>query len=259
MATKIDPTCWWRGVGIPVPKGKENQKLAKKHGQKPKNNDQIIFGSFTSPNRYSNLRNETDEPWECKMCVNVFDDPEATLLECWRYCYHFCTRCLEKPDEEYELLKISAYMWFCGEYNGKVERNIVIDRDIEKICSEYMVKRENRIKKIEQEMKNKCDKNSVINVANEEIRKSMPDETKIKNLVRSDIDSKLKGDKEIVQEMTQKVIESLPNTNVRSEASTSGEGPMEVPPQLEQPLQLNMNLYHQWWLKWMKGNYARKV
>ena len=52
---------------------------------------------------------------------------------------------------------------------------------------------------------------------------SFPDETKIKNLVRSEIDSKLNRDEEIVQEMTQKVIESLPNTYVRPEASTSGE------------------------------------
>ena len=81
---------------------------------------------------------------------------------------------------------------------------------------------ENRMEKIEQEMKKKCDKNSVIKIANEEIRKSIP-ETKIKKLVRTGIDSKLKGGAEIVQ-MTQKVIESLPNTHLRSEASASGEG-----------------------------------
>ena len=69
-----------------------------------------------------------------------------------------------------------------------------------------MAKMENRMKKIEQEIKTKCDKNSVIKIANEEIRKSFPDETKMKNLVRSEIDSKLKRDDEIVQEMTQKVI-----------------------------------------------------
>ena len=53
-------------------------------------------------------------------------------------------------------------MWFCGECKEEVERNIVIDRDIDKRCSEYVAKNENRIKKIEQEMKNKCDKNSMI-------------------------------------------------------------------------------------------------
>ena len=62
-------------------------------------------------------------------------------------------------------------MWFCGECKEKVERNIVVDRDIEQRCSEYMAKMENRMKKIEQEMKTKCDKNSVIKIANEEIRK----------------------------------------------------------------------------------------
>ena len=188
-----------------------------------KNKDQISVGSFTLPNRYSNLRNETDEPWKCKICANVFDDPEAKLLECEQCCYHVCTWCLEKPDEEYGLLTNSEYMWFCGECKEKLERNLVIDRNIEQRCSEYMANMENRMKKIEQEMKKKCDKKSVIKIAYEEFRKSIPEETKIKNLVRTGIDSKQKGDAEIVQ-MTQKVIESLPNTHLRSEASASGEG-----------------------------------
>ena len=224
MATKTDPPVDNEELEFQSQKGRKTKTSLKSRDKNQNNKDQISFGSFTSPNRYINLRNETDEPWECKMCDNVFDDPEAKLLECERCCYHFCTRCLGKPDEEYELLKNSDYMWFCGECKENVERNIVVARDIEQRCSEYMAKMENRMKKIEQEMKTKCDKNSVIKIANEEIRKSFPDETKIKNLVRSEIDSKLKRDEEIVQEMTQKVIESLPNTHVRSEASTSGEG-----------------------------------
>ena len=224
MTTKADPPADNEELEFQSQKGRKTKNSLKSRDKSQSNKDQISFGSFTSPNTYINLRDENDEPWECKMCDNVFDDPEAKLLECERFCYHFCTRCLGKPDKEYELLKNSDYMWFCGECKEKVERNIVVDRDIEQRCSEYMAKMENRMTKIEQEMKTKCDKNSVIKIANEEIKKSFPDETKIKNLVRSEIDSKLKRDEEIVQEMTQKVIKSLPNTHVRPEASTSGEG-----------------------------------
>ena len=135
--------------------------------------------NVSNPNSRNNSRNsspakivdmsskESEEIWKCKVCTKFFGDPDDKLLECQRCRDHFCIKCLNKSVEEYNLMNSSDIMWFCVPCREKVERNIIVDREIEERCNDMMKMFDNRIRYLEEEMAKKCDEGQVRNIVNE--------------------------------------------------------------------------------------------
>ena len=65
----------------------------------------------------------------------LFSNPDAKMLECQRCKHHYCIKCLNKSDLEYEILSTSDSMWFCGPCKAKVEENIATELKIEEKCN----------------------------------------------------------------------------------------------------------------------------
>ena len=148
-----------------------NENKLKRRGRPGKN--------VSNPNSRSNSRNsspakivdlsskESEEIWKCKVCTRIFGDPDDKLLECQRCRDHFCIKCLNKSVEEYNLMNSSDIMWFCVPCREKVERNIIVDREIEERCNDMMKIFDNIIRYLEEEMTKKCDEGHVRNIVNE--------------------------------------------------------------------------------------------
>ena len=113
-----------------------------------------------------------NETWKCYMCKMPFSSPDDKLLECQRCNEHFCIKCLNKTEEEYKWMTKSDTMWFCLPCREKVERNIIVDREIEDRCKDMAAKFEKRIKTLEDKMQNKCEKEDIIVIVQEEIKKN---------------------------------------------------------------------------------------
>jgi predicted component of type VI protein secretion system len=47
----------------------------------------------------------------------------------------------------------SAIVWFCRPWREKVEKNIIVDQEIEDRCREIMERFENRLKNVEEKVK----------------------------------------------------------------------------------------------------------
>jgi hypothetical protein len=133
-----------------------------KLGSKPNlhtNSESRSNSPIVSPNKYQVHNKQTDikdEVWNCEMCKIQFTDPNYKLLECQGCREHYCMKCLGKPEAEYELLTTSDLMWFCCVCREKFERNIITDREIEERCKTYMADYEDRIKKLEISVAEKC-------------------------------------------------------------------------------------------------------
>ena len=61
----------------------------------------------------------------------------------------------------------SDIMWFCVPCREKVERNIVVDREIEERCNDMMKMFDSRIRYLEEEMSKKCDEGKVRDIVSE--------------------------------------------------------------------------------------------
>ena len=116
--------------------------------------------------------NTDDEGWVCKLCSVLHTSQEAKLLECDRCREKFCVSCLNKTDEEYEMMKLPDIMWFCAECREKVEKNIVTERKIEEMCREIMLNYEQRICELEEEIKKKCDRDEVVRIVEDSIARA---------------------------------------------------------------------------------------
>ena len=110
---------------------------------------------------------ESEEIWKCNVCSKFFGDPDDKVLECQRCRDHFCIKCLNKSVEEYNLMNNSDIMWFCVPCREKVERNIVVDREIEERCNDMMKMFDSRIRYLEEEVAKKCDEGQVRNIVSE--------------------------------------------------------------------------------------------
>ena len=128
---------------------------------------------MVSPNRFQALSTDPDESWTCKVCKLKFTDSEDKILECQRCNMHFCIKCLDKSEEEYEHLHNSDSMWFCIPCKEKVVKNILVDRKIEDAFKEMTKKFDERITKIEDDLKEKCSKDETISIVREEVDKRM--------------------------------------------------------------------------------------
>jgi hypothetical protein len=98
-----------------------------------------------SPVKAPKSKQHSDEIWDCNICKKRFVDVNDMLLECQRCKDHFCIKCLNKTVDEYKIMENSDIMWFCASCREKVERNIVVDREIEERCKEYFSKFEKRL------------------------------------------------------------------------------------------------------------------
>lgn len=112
-----------------------------------------------------------EDTWCCQKCSQEFGDPNDKMLECQRCKDHFCINCLKKTEEEYNWMTKSDTMWFCIPCREKVERNIVVDREIEERCRDMAAKFESRIENLEIEMKAKCSKDDVHSMITEELKR----------------------------------------------------------------------------------------
>ena len=155
---------------------------ALKGGSKPnsRNNSTSRNNSpYVSPTKFDTLRdlqaeNNAEEIWSCEICKFVFSDPQAKLLECQRCRDRFCTKCLDKPDDEYDILSKCDVMWFCVPCREKVQKNIITDMKIEERCKEIMKHFEARVSVIESEMATKCDEGQVRVLVRDELKKVNP-------------------------------------------------------------------------------------
>lgn len=156
---------------------------------------------------------ECDEMWVCKICEKQFRDPNAKMLECQRCKEHYCIKCLKKTDNEYKIITASDIMWFCGKCREKVEKNIIIDVDIETRCRQIMENYESRITKLETEISAKCSVEQVKEIVKNEI-KTIPDKQscsieQVREVVKDELDvnAPAEGDaSKIINEIEQRKI-----------------------------------------------------
>lgn len=166
--------------------------------------------------------NEPDESWTCEICSTDFTDPDSKLLECQRCKKHFCTFCLGKSDQEYAVMANSDdLMWFCASCRDKVERNIVVDIEIEEKCSSFMQKIEDRLCNLERDIKNKCTKHETKEIVKQELM-NLP----ITNTV-STLNSEMKT------KVTKAEVETLISTALQSKNSNN--------PSIERSVELSVS------------------
>ena len=114
-----------------------------------------------------------DDGWICTICSVLHTSTDAKLLECDRCRDKFCIKCLNKTDDEYEVMKNPDIMWFCPGCREKIEKNIITERKIEELCKEMMLNYEQRICALEEEIKNKCSKEDVQKIVSETLKEIM--------------------------------------------------------------------------------------
>ena len=141
-----------------------DKKRRTKGGKSTPNNSRT-----NSPNPNNNKK-RTSSTWQCKTCSLEFSDPNDKLLECQRCKDHYCIKCLGKTVEEYSwMTKSDDTMWFCTSCREKVEKNILVDREIEERCKEMTSKFEIRLKALEEAINNKCEEERVREIVKERL------------------------------------------------------------------------------------------
>ena len=98
---------------------------------------------------------------------STMNDENAEVLECMKCLQHFCIKCIGKTPEQYEVMKEPDIMWFCVTCREQVEKAIEVDKKIEEKCREISEMYENRIKILEDKMKDKVGKEEVRIIARE--------------------------------------------------------------------------------------------
>jgi hypothetical protein len=113
----------------------------------------------------------TKKGWDCKLCQKNFTNDTDRLMEC-EFCHEkYCIECMDISVDVYNILSVSDSMWFCPPCRVKVQKNIVVEKEIEAKCKEYMNKYENRLLEVENKLKTKCDADQVREIISEEISK----------------------------------------------------------------------------------------
>jgi predicted molibdopterin-dependent oxidoreductase YjgC len=109
------------------------------------------------------------DQWQCEKCKKQFNDIGAKLLVCQRCQKYMFIKCLKKTDAEYKVLTKSDTMWFCAICKDIVEKNIITDLKIEKRCNEFMKSYEDRIRRLEERVEEKCDESRVRDIVRSEM------------------------------------------------------------------------------------------
>lgn len=99
--------------------------------------------------------------WTCILCTQRFTDDSAKVLECQFCTLHYCIKCLNKTKKEYETISKSDCMWFCAPCKIRIEKNIVVEKNIEERCKTYLESFEARIQEVEKQLETKCDEDKV--------------------------------------------------------------------------------------------------
>ena len=116
------------------------------------------------PERKGSVRESTD----CTLCSKGYIDSKK-IIQCSRCQGHFCINCTQMTQTKMNYLKdpSGGIMWFCATCQPAAAKSVKTDRDIEERCKEYWDKWEKKLDEIQQELKNKADKNDVDNLSAE--------------------------------------------------------------------------------------------
>jgi len=111
-----------------------------------------------------------EEKWTCELCESVCENKKGKYCEC-EYCnHHFCTKCLNMKDADYNHLSKSPGMWFCPPCDLKVKKVLLENKTIEEKCGEFLKDFENRIESLEHKITEKCDVHKVKEIVANEIK-----------------------------------------------------------------------------------------
>ena len=115
--------------------------------------------------------NSNDDTWKCELCKDIFDDPDCKMLEC-EYCEEkFCTECLDMEDDEYKLMTNRQDLhWFCQQCQKKAMMSIKTEKEIEDRCNAYCQKVEDRLRSVEEKVKEKPSQVEVKDMIKEELQ-----------------------------------------------------------------------------------------
>ncbi len=140
-------------------------------GGSPNLKSEVLFNSQVVKPKHKEANEFDMAQWLCKICQKVFSDPKSKVMEC-EYCeQRYCIKCLKMPAREYDLLKSSSAMWFCGPCKSKVAQNIATEKVIEEKCAVYLREFTERLEKVERLNETKCDEVKVRQIVREEIDK----------------------------------------------------------------------------------------
>ena len=94
------------------------------------------------------------EVWTCKVCKKDFTQDSDKVVQC-EYCEeYYCSKCLDLSTSAYEGFKNPSLHWFCPSCEDRVMKNLRTEKEIETRCAEFLLKMENRLVKLECDMKN---------------------------------------------------------------------------------------------------------
>ena len=99
--------------------------------------------------------------WKCKVCRKDFENASDKIVQC-EYCNdYYCSKCLGLSAPEYQSFNTPALHWYCPSCEEKAMKNLRIDREVEKRCSEFMQKMEDKIKTLESKIESKVNSEEV--------------------------------------------------------------------------------------------------
>ncbi len=132
-------------------------------------NSKISSGVLSAKPKTKTVQEMDVSKWICAVCTKAFTDPRSRLLEC-EFCEkHFCIKCLQMSVREYETMKTSTAMWFCGPCKCKVTENIATEKTIQEKCELYLKEFAGRLEVVEQQVQLKCDEERVREIVRNEM------------------------------------------------------------------------------------------
>ena len=126
-------------------------------GDKPKPK-----GARTNSIASSDINNiASAEIWICEICKIPWSTQNDKMLECEFCTLRYCCKCLKIKASEYSAIGNTNCMWFCPPCRIKVEKQIVVEKEIEERCDTYLTSFRAKIEEMEQKLESKCDKTEV--------------------------------------------------------------------------------------------------
>ena len=155
----------------------------------------------------SSTQSNGSEITNCEICKSNNDK----VIRC-HYCEQLsCTKCLKIKAQAYAMISNGEVMWFCHTCRVKVEKQIIVEKEIEERCSNYFQSistklddLENKINKkcdetqvkkmitqeciqLQNSMNNKCDKSDIKEMITDEVKQVMSDQNSVKKIVVTEV------------------------------------------------------------------------